>query len=213
MKYILILSFRAEIYRIEPRVRVYFRDTMLDEFRVPEHKFDDPKKSNIHSYIVEVPKELKETEIKLKILNHDNNWTNGFMTKDTKIMLDEIHFFPEPSMQNLYSFYSKNRRNIHELMYNMKNRIRKTKNQEKENGLFNLMEYVSWNRTEGLHEGEEVKNIKDSKFGGSGYYSVKFYKKYGMLLPKNMKNTRNYWIIRPQFIQKVYDQIAKIYNI
>jgi hypothetical protein len=212
MKYVLILSFRAQIYRYEPRVRVYFRDVMIDEFHVPEHKFDDIRKPMIHSYVVEVPRELKETEIKLKILNHDNNWTNGFMTKDTNIWLEEIHFFPEPAMKNLYNFNSR-ANPIHRRMEDIKLRLIGNDNTQEKNGMFNLIEYVSFHRIEGLHKGEEVKNIKHLKFGGSGYYSVKLYKKYGMLIAKNMQYPRKFWIKRPAFIQKVYDRIKEMFDI
>jgi hypothetical protein len=212
MKYVLILSFRAQIYRYEPRVRVYFRDTMIDEFHVPEHKFDDPKKPMIHAYVVEVPKELKEAEIKLKILNHDNNWTNGFMTKDTNIWLEEIHFFPEPLMNNLYQFYP-NKRNIHENFRNIRNNVLGTDQSHDKNALFDLIEYVSFHRIEGLHKGEEVKEIRHLKFGGSGYYSVKLYKKYGMLIPKNMKYPRKFWINKPEFIERVYWRVKQMFDI
>jgi len=212
MKYVLILSFRAQIYRYEPRVRVYFRDTMIDEFHVPEHKFDDPKKPIIHAYVIEVPKELKEAEIKLKILNHDNNWTNGFMTKDTNIWLEEIHFFPEPLMNNLYQFYP-NKRNIHENFRNIRNNVLGTDQSHDKNALFNLIEYVSFHRIEGLHKGEEVKEIRHLKFGGSGYYSVKLYKKYGMLIPKNMKYPRKFWINKPEFIERVYWRVKQMFDI
>lgn len=211
MKYVLILSFRAQIYRYEPRVRVYFRDAMIDEFHVPEHKFDDPKKPTIHAYVVEVPKELKEAEIKLKILNHDNNWTNGFMTKDTNIWLEEIHFFPEPLMNNLYQFYP-DKRNIHENFRNMRINVLGNSRSHDKNALFDLIEYVSFHRIEGLHNGEEVQQIRHLKFGGSGFYSVKLYKKYGILIPKNMQHPRKFWIHRPEFIQRVYWRVKEMFD-
>jgi len=215
MKYVLILSFRAQIYRYEPRVRVYFRDSMIDEFHVSEHKFDDPKKPKILSYIVEVPKDLQETEIKLKILNHDNNWTNGFMTKDTNIWLEDIHFFPEPQMDNLYQFhwFANKGDDIHERFETLRVKLRGHNSSNDKNGLFNLIEYVSFHRIEGLHKGEEVKEIRHLKFGGSGYYSVKLYKKYGMLIPKNMKYPRKFWIRKPAFIQKVYEGYKNLFDI
>lgn len=212
MKYVLILSFRAQIYRYEPRVRVYFRDAMIDEFHVPEHKFDDPKKPTIHSYVVEVPKDLQETEIKLKILNHDNNWTNGFMTKDTNIWLEEIHFFPEPLMNNLYNFHP-NKENIHNKFRNLRYRLLGYDRVNDKNAMFDLIEYVTFHRIEGLDQGQVVGKIKHLKFGGSGFYSVKLHRKYGMLIPKNMKHTRKYWINRPAFIQKVYDRVKEMFDI
>ena len=187
---------------------------MIDEFQVPEHKFKDPKLPTLHCYIVEVPKELKEAELKFKILNHDNNWTNGFMTRDTNIWLEEIHFFPEPLMEDLYSFKNfRTKNHIHDRMREVSLKALGPDGSKRSNSIFNLIEYVSFHRTEGLDNGEEVTGIRHLQFGGSGHYSIKLYKKYGILLPKNMKNTRHFWVRRPGFIEKVYERIRNMYDI
>lgn len=126
MRQLLILGFYCEVYRREPRCRVYANDVLLDEFDIPHTA---RKESNSVSFNVLNPldkknqresdyKDLKthppflkyiefddgDTDtlsLKIKIQNDDNNYNNGFMTKFTHISLPYVYLSSKKSMENI----------------------------------------------------------------------------------------------------------------
>ena len=113
MRQLLILGFYCEVYRREPLCRVYVNDILIDEFNIPHTpcthnditdaqssstmllgpNFFDRKKFLFDSgipflkYIEFDDSYFEEVNIRIEILNDDNNYSNGFMTKGTRIML------------------------------------------------------------------------------------------------------------------------------
>ncbi len=107
MRQLLMLGFYCEVYRREPRCRVYVNDMLLDEFNIPHtpkkyvedgNTWLNPEyyngaqsffKSNpiFLKYIEFNDRDVNNLDIKIEIQNIDNNHTNGFMTKSTQIVL------------------------------------------------------------------------------------------------------------------------------
>jgi len=111
MRQLLMLGFYCEVYRREPTCRIYINDILLDEFDIPHapHKDDanhlffsgdglNPNFFDIEytrvklytpflKYIEFDDQDAKEIDIKIEIYNNDNNYANGFMTKNTQMML------------------------------------------------------------------------------------------------------------------------------
>jgi hypothetical protein len=114
MRQLLMLGFYCEVYRREPRCRVYVNDLLVDEFNISHTpRIDkctteivlDPKYFNYDCFVFEShPTFLKFIELddadgksldlKVEIHNNDNNYNNGFMTEYTRVMLSQCFLAP-----------------------------------------------------------------------------------------------------------------------
>jgi hypothetical protein len=121
MKYLLVVGFACEVYRQEPRARIFVGDKLIDEFYILHHKDAlTPALENFHQnlytlqtfsriegnnikinnfpplrfYEIEIDATLDQTELRIEIKNIDSNNTNGFITKSTLIKLQVCFFFP-----------------------------------------------------------------------------------------------------------------------
>jgi len=137
MRQLLILGFYCEVYRREPLCRVYVNDVLLDEFNIPHTPKDvldynyknfllDPKYSRadlnfIDSQLNPLFYKLIEfnefngklLDLRIEILNNDNNYTNGFLTKYTRIMLDRCYLLPIKILDNVDSLIDRWKFNPH----------------------------------------------------------------------------------------------------
>ena len=107
MRQLLILGFYCEVYRREPRCRVYVNDVLVDEFNIPHSPCKHSDINNIRlspkffgrdhvrleqntpflKHIEFDDQDTKEADIRIEIQNNDNNYANGFMTKCTRVIL------------------------------------------------------------------------------------------------------------------------------
>ena len=110
-----MLGFYCEVYRREPLCRVYVNDVLLDEFNIPHSpykKIDYPSlflnpnynnsdvikiKNNalFYKFIEFDCSDSNLLDIRIEVINDDNNYNNGFMTKYTKIMLSQFYVIPK----------------------------------------------------------------------------------------------------------------------
>ena len=113
MRQLLILGFYCEVYRREPLCRIYINDVLVDEFNIPHttrKKIDvgsfclSPKHYGVEQFDLESNTPfLKYLEfdhlgdhlyLRIEISNNDNNYTNGFMTQYTRVMLSQCWLAP-----------------------------------------------------------------------------------------------------------------------
>ena len=105
MRQLLMLGFYCEVYRREPRCRVYVNDVLVDEFNIPHTpykqvdtnnttlnpKYYEHNNSKLHTlflkYIEFDDQDIENMDIRIEIQNNDNNYANGFMNKYTRVML------------------------------------------------------------------------------------------------------------------------------
>ena len=122
MRYLLVVGFSCEVYRHEPRARIFVGNRLIDEFNIPHtpdnmwkarqellkkkshilqpYPWSDIDNSNIKNfpplkfYELEVDDEIRDLSICIDIDNHDSNHNNGFMTRSTLLKLKACTFFP-----------------------------------------------------------------------------------------------------------------------
>lgn len=108
MRQLLMLGFYCKVYRRDPLCRIYINDILVDEFNIPH----TPKIKNINNenkavldpyyfdketfefessplfckFIEFNDQHEKNLDIRVEIHNDDNNYSNGFMTKNTQII-------------------------------------------------------------------------------------------------------------------------------
>ena len=122
MRQLLMLGFYCEVYRREPRCRVFVNNVLLDEFNIthapskqgsvdsstrlsPQYfsqeyirlKLDTP----FLKYIEFDDQGAKEADIRIEIQNDDNNYANGFMNKSTCVMMLYTFLLSEKLLNNL----------------------------------------------------------------------------------------------------------------
>lgn len=136
MRQFLMLVFYCKVYRREPACRVYINNVLIDEFNIPHtplqdtfisEKILDPAFLSYEQYKLQLnPPFIKLLELddadqrfldlKVEIQNDDNNYTNGFMTRYTQVMLCQCCLAPvkvldqwdrilEPWKYSLHNWY------------------------------------------------------------------------------------------------------------
>ena len=194
MRQLLILGFYCEVYRREPRCRVYANDILLDEFdilhcpKTNETKklptIFDPKieprdlfilKSNslFLKYIELDNKDLKTLDLKIQIHNDDNNYTNGFISKCSLIMLPYVFLLSKKILNNID---------------NIENNWKFSRKNYKINDKKSIMDYYKSGRSEVFNNlaiemklyfpGIPKKEL-DHWIGSSGYFHLTLKKKFG----------------------------------
>lgn len=204
MRYVLIIGFFCKIYKKQPRIRLFMNNQLIDEFDVQNnesiyqndeifHRLLDQKnnlKPNIaywqnyfkefpHLHLFEIEIKEKSLKIQIDILNDDNNYQNGFMTKNTLLQLRSFYFLPmEKKVLQTFS----------ELL--LKRKLRRlawffrTNNREFID-VFDLANLTKWfsKKNSEVIESNEHQQILNFTIGGSGYFEIELKKKYGILLP------------------------------
>ena len=116
MRQLLILGYYCKVYRREPLCRVYIDDVLVDEFNIPhthhanqelvpicwsldptywsQDEFDVKSNTLFLKFIELSNTDGKFLDLKIEIQNNDNNYANGFMTKNTCIMLRQCWLAP-----------------------------------------------------------------------------------------------------------------------
>lgn len=230
MSHVLGIGFWCDVYKKNPRVRVFFDGQFLEEYEIthdpvpewgtsPNGRQSSPDRA-IFRYpeaklfaIEDHQLEGKESiEIRVEVENDDNNYTNGFMTKYTSLLLKTFFFCPlelitnrekaEPYVEKHMKWFAKpfsSTNNWHVFFNKYKSTDRKVVYPF-------LTTFAKWSG----REGQVVDNILDYTLGGSGVYTVKICKKHGIWIP--MKKTRPWGMIwlQPLFIKNfLWGKVAK----
>ena len=107
MRQLLMLGFYCEVYRQEPVCRIYLEDVLVDEFNIPHtprvdvwtadmildpangshSRFIHESSQSFYKFIEFDDLDSKSLDIRVEIQNNDNNYSNGFMTRQTLVML------------------------------------------------------------------------------------------------------------------------------
>ena len=214
MKYLLVLGFFCEVYRREPRARVFLNDTLIDEFYIAHHK--DTLTNKLENFIqsknilqpisridtFNIVKNLfpplkfyelsmyerqniDKIKFRIDIENNDNNYANGFMTASTLLKLNLFYFFP--LHKKLISRLDK----IAEKNKNSKNYawIRNEKN-----FFFDLLPHTQWYSKNTQTSCDNTGyGLKEQSLGSNGYFTCELQKKYNIFITK-LKKTHKYTI-------------------
>ena len=203
MRYLLVLGFASNVYRREPRARIFVSDQLIDEFnlcatwnnffpilkkffekRHPMQPYSELEYYNIlmqdsaplRFYELEVDKNVKHLTVRINIANNDSNYSNGFVTKSTLIKLKVCYLFPldKRVLLRLQEIKNKNRNSKNYAWYNAR-----------KNFLFDITGTgMCW---KGVN-GQKFESSSDSPLylhnvGGNGEYVCQLTKKYGILMP------------------------------
>lgn len=231
MRYLLVVGFHCEVYKREPRARIFVGDRLIDEFLIPHSPADDsiislnqlffknlhplqpwyPKEIINGKYFLFPPLKLYELEIErqqeqLKLLidieNTDSNYTNGFITKSTLINLKIFYFFPLD--KKILLRLEKIRKN--QLLKNYTAVYKWT------NNIFDIMSTgIKWHgKNKQVVADKEDQAISGHKLGGSGYFSCELTKKYGIFI-KKLKKVHRYKL-QKSFINYFLDKYKEYEN-
>lgn len=201
MRYLLVVGFHCDMYRREPRARIFVEDRLVDEFSIPHmtsnlftaieqfnkklhplqpfsnKDWDNLNKKNyppLKFYELEVNDEISNLSICINIDNHDSNYSNGYMTRSTLLKLEVCAFFPleQRLLRRLEKIKDKRRISENYAWYALvKNRV------------FELARNgMCWN---GVNGQKKIANISyhPHNVGGDGAYVCQLTKKYGIFMP------------------------------
>jgi hypothetical protein len=205
MRYLLVVGFACEVYRKEPRARIYINNQLIDEFNIKHHtdthtdKIKEFNKKNhplqpydwnlrhkidfenyppMQFYEVDIDKNQQHLNISIHIKNSDSNYNNGFISHSTILQLKYFTFFPY------------NKKFIERLIKrSRKKRISENYAWYKNRSLFDLTTCCTWTFE------KKIKTIKHNKLqsiihynlGEDGYFECNLKKKYQMFLPELKK--------------------------
>ena len=207
MRYLLVVGFCCNVYRYEPRARIFIDNKLIDEFNISHYNHEkkyletsipfSPRNQEIHENFVckNIPNISRFYEInfypqqeKLKIVidinNDDSNFVNGFMSKSTTIKLNHFLFFPleKKILDKLKKIYDKNVISKNISWYYRKNYI------------FELSYSCSWHskNQNSMHFFNNVvsKEKPNISLGGSGFFEQILVKKYGVYVHQIQKPFR-----------------------
>jgi hypothetical protein len=206
MKYLLVLGFACDVYKQEPRARIFVGDRFVDEFSIsnysdtliatrnnfldrfwktlrPHQEIEGINQEieilpPLKFYEIELSEILDTLEVRIEIKNNDSNYTNGFITNSTLIKLQACHFFP----LNI---------NLIEKLNKIKNKNRFTENyawyKSRKSLIFDFSrDGMQWQGKNGqIVAGAQ---LQVSGIGGDGMFKCKLEKKYGIFI----KSARGY---------------------
>jgi hypothetical protein len=206
MKYLLVVGFFCDVYRREPRARIFFNNKMIDEFNIQDQQentlINTFKNTNhileprnlethreyikkslppLHFYEIEIDNRLKQTNIHIEIDNNDSDYTNGFMKRSTLLQFRVLSLLPFD--KNIYSWFLKKKIDkIFTYRYPWYRR-------HTSNIFFSFSNYTFANTKWIGNNGQKIdasikKEFNILKIGGSGNLYCPVIKKYGILLPK-----------------------------
>lgn len=210
MRYLLVLGFACDVYRREPRARIFVGDKLIDEFNI-QHQENSLHKTNkiffqgrhilqpyldtefvnmqiknfppLQFYEVEIDKTINRIELRIEIENSDSNYCNGFMSVSTLIMLKVCYFFPldKKLLLRLHKIKNKNRLTHNYGWY----RVYKNK-------IFNILHNgLCWQGKNGqIINSDGTEYIESYKLGVDGVFTCELKKKYQILMNKLKKANR-----------------------
>jgi hypothetical protein len=191
MKYLLVVEFLCEIYRKEPRARIFLNDQLLDEFFVEQNNSNNVSETTNPTTLIttinnlqefglrkakifelDIPKSLNDVIIKIEIENNDNNYTNGFMTRYTQLILEHFYLIPLNSklIARLRAIRRKRQFSENYALW-----------QSQKQDIMDLILHTSWHEKE-----KKIDFVPGQIFGTNGKFICKLHKKYGFLIPKEM---------------------------
>ena len=207
MKYLLVVGFACEVYRQNPRARIFVGGQLLDEFYISHHKDKlSPAKENfwqnrhilqpfssiqeietqnfppLRFYEVEINTTLDRAELRIEIKNSDSNYTNGFITNSTLIKLQVCYFFPlhQKLLLRFKEIKNKNRQTQNYAWYHLN-----------KNHIFDLLQHkLQWQGKNGQIVDSNRDILKDYQIGGDGVFTCELVKKYQILINKPKKSNR-----------------------
>lgn len=209
MKYLLVLGFACDVYRQEPRARIFVGDKLIDEFYIPNHKdtlnavkknilqnrhilqpFSNSEYINLQIkffpplrfYEIDIDQHKDQLKLHIDIDNNDSNYTNGFITESTLLQLQVCYFFP---------LHKKLLLRFEEI----KNKNRQTKNyawyRSYKSRIFDLIiNSLHWQGKNGQTVNSNRYNITEYSLGGDGVFTCELVKKYQILINKIKKSNR-----------------------
>ena len=203
MKYLLVVGFACEVYRQNPRARIFVGGQLLDEFYISHHKdklnpakiffwqdrhilqpftvqeIDTRNFPPLRFYEVEIDTTLNRAELRIEIKNSDSNYTNGFITNSTLIKLQVCYFFP-----------------LHQkLLFRLKEIRNKIRLQEYawyrsyKHHIFDFFPPLQWQGKNGQIVDYNRSNLA-YQIGGDGVFTCELVKKYQILMSKLKKSSR-----------------------
>ncbi len=207
MRYLLVVGFACEVYRREPRARIFVGDKLIDEFCIKHYKdsltlakknfqeknhilqpfstteFVNMQMKNfppLRFYEIEEYKTLDQMELRIEIKNSDSNYNNGFMTNSTSLKLQVCFFFPldRRLLSRLIKIRKKNFINKNYAWY-----------KSDKNTIFELINNgIKWKGENAQMFNSDI--IKHWSIGGNGYFYCRLVKKYGIFISKLSKSYR-----------------------
>jgi hypothetical protein len=216
MKYLLAVGFYCDVYRQEPRARIFIDDKLIDEFSIKHQKKTNeflknfhllkPNKDTINNlptlqlYEIDINNKEQLT-ISIQIENVDNNYNNGFMTRNTLLQLNVFSFFPlnKKLFTRLLKIYDKKIKENYAWTRRYKNNI------------YNIENHTVWNgKNNQIIKDYSYPSISDYTIGGSGYFSCDLIKKYNMFIPKISKPYK--FNIKKHFYNYIFDKYEQYAN-
>jgi hypothetical protein len=209
MRYLLVVGFYCDVYRKEPRARIFLGDQMIDEFHIqdnmnwmtdtfsknfsnkhilepiPDSKLLDVFKKKIpylKYYEIEIHQSIDSIKLSIEIKNSSNNYTNGFMNKNTLLKLKVCSFFPfdDRLLTKINQF--KNKKKFLKYAWYTKN---------KKDTIFNLVDNgIKWQGKNGQVFDTKIVKFEEISIGGDGSFTCELVKKYGILMTKLSKPHR-----------------------
>lgn len=227
MKYLLVVGFACEVYKKEPRARLFFNEKLIDEFYIAhqiEKKFINRLENLKHPleprfgkiideyilntlpplrfYSIDVDDRLKKVSISIDIDNDDSNYTNGFETHSTKLQFTVLSLLPVD--RKIYEWFFIKARNK---KYTTEKYAWYQK--KKYNHFFSLRRDLTWLG----RNGQKFDKVVGYTIGGSGYFNCEVIKKYGILLGKIQYPKYAYiYSTQPDLNQILYDKYEKHAN-
>ncbi len=110
-----MFSYLCEVYRKQPRARIFLNDQLLDEHSIEQNTSTWPKEplnlqnktfgerlnsrgkyvyDRCKKFEIDIPPDVGDMTIKIDIKNDDNNYTNGFMSRCTLVSLYQFYLIP-----------------------------------------------------------------------------------------------------------------------
>jgi hypothetical protein len=207
MRYLLVLGFDCDVYRKEPRARIFVGDQLVDEFNILRNSsvntysvsnftqleswsriaFLRKQINNFPSlrfYEVEIDKNMDQLILRINVENQDSNYTNGFVSKSTLIKLKVCMFFPldQKILTRLSKIVKKKffKKNF-AWLYAQKNDI------------FNplhagCLRWIGDNKE--IYPDNFTNFLYTHNIGGNGYFICNLLKKYGIFFHKIKKSYR-----------------------
>jgi hypothetical protein len=234
MKYLLVVGFACDVYKQEPRVRLFFNDQLIDEFCIPHH---DDKKNLIYPssnlkhllepysekieiehlqkklpllrfYEIEVDNKLQQALIRIDVDNDDNNYNNGFMTKSTHLQFKVLSLLPaDRKIYEWFALKSQNQRLTDKFAWYRRKLY---------NTFFSLIDNLTWigkNRQKFTNITSSPDGIYTNTIGGSGSLHCELIKKYGILLGRSRRPKHTYiYTVKSGLHTIIYDKYEKYAN-
>jgi hypothetical protein len=231
MKYLLVVGFFCDVYRREPRARLFFNDRLIDEFNIqhqPENKYLIPpamgtkhvlepfscvivkeyKKKyfpSLRFYEIDVDDQLKISQIRIDIDNDDSNYANGFLSRFTQLKFSVLSLFPlDKKIYKCFEEKKNNQRDSNKYAWYRRDRVN-TFFKTDQTTVYNRMIWLGINGQK--IQGDVTKMMCKYNIGGSGSLHYELIKKYGILLERFLDPMLPYiYMIDDLFFDVIYDK-------